>query len=134
MSPIELLKKQIEIIKRLIRLYQLLIAIEKNKPAPPLEEIKNCIKETAKKYGISEKLALAVAQAESNFDPFAINFNDTDSIDRGLYQWNDKWHPEVTDEMAFNYKISTELFCKAVREGNLYWWNSLRHIWSKLIS
>jgi len=129
-----MVQKSIDIIKFLIRVFQLAIAIKKNQPAPPVEEIKRYIVETARKYGVSEKLALAVAQAESGFNPFAININSLDSIDRGLYQWNDKYHPEVTDEMAFNYKIATELFCKAVKNGKLHWWNSSRHIWEKLLS
>jgi soluble lytic murein transglycosylase-like protein len=93
--------------------------------------IKNKIRLSAQIYGIDPDLALKVCQCESNFDPFAIRFNSNGSVDRGLYQINDYWHPEVSDEQAFNYEFSIDFFCQAVKAGNLYWWNSSKKCWSK---
>ena len=46
--------------------------------------------------------AVAVANAESNFDCSATYTNTGGSIDRGLWQINDYWHPEVSDSCAFD--------------------------------
>lgn len=48
--------------------------------------------------------AVAVALAESGGDTAAVNVNAdrTRSRDRGLWQINDRWHPEVSDAQAFN--------------------------------
>jgi len=131
MRVVDNIKIQIALLKKLIRYYQLLIAIRKNEPTPKKEEIINYIKKVAVIFKVDPEIALRVAQCESNFDPFAINFNQQGSCDRGLYQWNDKYHPHITDEMAFNYKIATELFCRAVVNGNLRWWNASKHCWKK---
>ena len=46
--------------------------------------------------------AVAVALAESGGDPAARNVNSDGSVDRGLWQINSHWHPEVTDGCAFD--------------------------------
>ena len=48
--------------------------------------------------------AVAVALAESGGDTQAVNVNSdaTRSRDRGLFQINSRWHPEVTDAAAFD--------------------------------
>ncbi|MEQ0565393.1 FG-GAP-like repeat-containing protein [Amycolatopsis sp. NEAU-NG30] len=45
--------------------------------------------------------AVAVAMAESRCDPLARGAN-PDSLDRGLWQINDKYHPEVSDACAYD--------------------------------
>lgn len=53
-----------------------------------------------------EKLVVAVAvgMAESRCDPSAryVNSDSHNSVDRGLWQINDYWHPEVSDSCAYN--------------------------------
>ncbi len=48
--------------------------------------------------------AVAVAMAESRCDPNATGYNDGPpaSTDRGLWQINDYWHPEVSDSCAYD--------------------------------
>ena len=46
--------------------------------------------------------AAAVALAESGGDPAAIGRNQDGSRDRGLWQINDRFHPDVTDACAFD--------------------------------
>ena len=75
------------------------------------------------------KLALAVAEAESSFNPKAEHKNADGSADRGLYQINSKWHPEVSEAQAYDPEFATEFFCKAVKDGNLSWWNSSKPRW-----
>ena len=45
--------------------------------------------------------AIAVAFAESSFNPNAVNTNTNGSVDRGLWQINDKAHPNVNATCAF---------------------------------
>lgn len=85
----------------------------------------------AKEEGVDQELALRVAKCESSLDPKAVNTNTDGNRDRGLYQINEKYHPEVTDELAFNVEYSTRFFCKAMKGGNLSWWNATRTCWEK---
>lgn len=47
-------------------------------------------------------IAVSVALAESNGRPAARHVNANGSTDRGLWQINDKAHPEVSDAAAFD--------------------------------
>lgn len=62
---------------------------------------------------------------ESRFDPFAYYANTNGAgVDRGLYQFSDYWHPEISSECAFDYKCATKHFIKIrVQDGNYHqWW------------
>lgn len=52
--------------------------------------------------------AVAVVLGESGGDTRAVNRNTDGSIDRGLWQINSRWHPDVTDEQAFDINASTQ--------------------------
>lgn len=93
--------------------------------------IKRMIRETARKYGVDQDLAVRVAQCESGLNPNAKRVNVGGSVDRGLYQWNDRYHPDITDAAAYDPKTATELFCQAVSKEHLSWWNASRHCWEK---
>lgn len=94
------------------------------------EHIKASIKKIALEYGVDGQLACNVAQCESGLDIRAVRTNTNKTKDRGLYQWNNYWHPEITDEIAFDPEQATRLFCKAVKAGNLSWWNSSKKCWN----
>jgi len=100
------------------------IAAETKKETP-----QETITRIAKKNKTDEKLALAVAEAESSFNATAIHTNADGSRDRGLFQINSKYHPQVTDEQAFNAEFSAQFFCDAVKAGNLSWWNASKPKW-----
>lgn len=100
-------------------------------PSPEQPAISDTITSIAREAGTDPSLALRVAKCESALNPQAINTNTDGSRDRGLFQWNDKYHPEVTDDMAFDPIMATKLFCKAERAGNLSWWNASRKCWNK---
>ena len=59
---------------------------------------------------------------ESRHNPYATNGNGGHSIDRGLFQWNDKYHPEISDECAFDIRCSTIETMNAINSGNQSWW------------
>jgi len=92
-------------------------------------DIPALIEKIAKKNKVDVKLALAVAEAESGFNPAAVNTNTDGTRDRGLYQINEKWHPEVSDAQAFDPSYAAQFFCDAVKAGNLSWWNSSKSKW-----
>lgn len=94
------------------------------------ETVEEIIKRVAKEKGINPDLALRVAKCESGLNPAAVNINTNKSKDRGLYQWNDKWHPEITDKVAFDAELSCCAFCDAVNAGNLSWWNASKKCWN----
>ena len=93
--------------------------------------IETLIRGIAKQEGVDPDLAVRVAQCESNLDPRAINVNTTGSKDRGIFQINDKWHPSVSDEAAFDPVRATQFFCKAFKDGHLEWWKATKTCWDK---
>lgn len=88
------------------------------------------IREIAKEELVDPDLATRVAKCESNFNPKAININTDGSKDRGIFQINDKYHPEISDQQAFDVCDSTRFFCKAFKAGNLSWWNASKKCWN----
>jgi len=99
-------------------------------PIPIYLDIETMIRAKAAAAGVKPDLAVAVAHCESGLNPSATNKNKDGSIDRGLYQWNNKYHPEITDEMAFNPETATDLFLKAIAAGHLSWWSASQKCWS----
>lgn len=93
------------------------------------EKIKKRIREIAKDEGINPELAVKVAECESSFKPLITGWNKNGTFDRGLYQWNNYWHPEISDKCAFDIDCSTRAFCKAVRGRHLNWWNASKKCW-----
>jgi len=91
--------------------------------------VESRVRKVAGSMGVDPDLAISVARCESGLDPQAVGVNKDGSKDRGLFQWNNKWHPEVTNEIAFNIEKATEEFCKAVKQGKLGWWDSSKKCW-----
>lgn len=98
---------------------------------PGPETIEELIRRIAKEKGVDPDLAVRVAKCESSLNPKARNINAPNSVDRGLFQINSYWHPHITDEMADDPELATLFFCKAVKDGNLSWWNASRKCWDK---
>lgn len=95
------------------------------------ETIEEKIRRIAKEQYIDPDLAFRVAKCESGLKPNATNINTDKSIDRGLYQINSRWHPEVTADQAFDAEFSILFFCTAFKAGNLSWWNASKTCWDK---
>jgi len=89
------------------------------------------IREVAKKECVDPDLAVRVAKCESSLNEKAVNKNSDGSLDRGLFQINNKYHPEVTDAEAFNPVLAAEFFCKAVNAGHSDWWKATESCWNK---
>lgn len=98
------------------------------------DSIKDIIKDTCLLEGIDPELGIAVASCEGGLVNAKITRKNTNgSIDRGIFQWNDREHPEISDEQAFDPKQATIAFCKAVLTGHLGWWYLSQPNWSKLV-
>jgi len=129
MEIFSILNKIRQTLIQLVKLYKILIAQKKAEKNPGRSKTISRIRKIANEYEVDPDLAVKVAKCESNLNPLAININVSGSVDRGLFQWNDFWHPEVSNDCAFNIECSTAFFCQAVKNGNLNWWNSSRHCW-----
>ena len=66
------------------------------------------ILEEAEKNDIPLSLAFALAYTESRYNVLAVNKNTNSSIDRGLFQLNDKSFPGLAEQDFFNPKISAK--------------------------
>ena len=104
---------------------------QKKLDAPPKKTIEQIIRMIAKEETVDPDLAVRVAKCESSLNPKAINTNRDGTRDRGLFQINERWHPQVTDEQAFDPIFATRFFCRAFKNGNLRWWNASKHCWDK---
>jgi hypothetical protein len=106
------------------------LLLKKEEVKVPEKSIEEIIKYVAKNEGIDPSLALRVAKCEnSRLDPKAVNVNSDGSKDRGIFQINEKWHPNVSKEEAFDPAFSTKYFCKRVKEGFLSDWDASRKCW-----
>ncbi|MDR3131165.1 MAG: transglycosylase SLT domain-containing protein [Treponema sp.] len=71
------------------------------------EEISAAILSSASAFDIPPSLAFALCWAESEFNPRAVNRSNRDgSIDRGLFQLNNRSFPNLKDAEFFNPSIS----------------------------
>lgn len=66
------------------------------------------ILEEAEKNDIPLSLAFALAYTESHYNINAVNKNKNSSIDRGLFQLNNKSFPQLSEEDFFNPAISAK--------------------------
>lgn len=103
--------------------------LKKKQEAIILGPIEETIRRIAKQEGVDPDLVVRVAHCESGLDPGAVHINKQGSKDRGLFQWNDNWHPEITDDIAFDIERSTLAFCEAFKTGHLAWWSSSKKCW-----
>lgn len=63
-----------------------------------------------------------LARCESRLDPHAINNNMEYGVDRGLFQINSRYHPEVSNECAFDVTCSTKWTMDMINEGHQDQW------------
>lgn len=60
---------------------------------------------------------IKLAKCESSLRPEMINDNGIYGLDRGLFQWNDKYHPEISNECAFSPECATKETIKLIKKG-----------------
>lgn len=99
-------------------------------PTAPAGDMETIIRAICLQQGVDADLAVRVAKCESSLNPTATNTNAPNSIDRGLFQINSRFHPEVSDLQAFDPIFSTKFFCDAVKNGNITWWSASKTCWN----
>lgn len=117
-------------LKILVQILKFLLK-DRSKPAAKKETNEEIIRRVALEYGVDVDKAVRVAMCESSLNEKARNECAPQSIDRGLYQINSYWHPEVTDAQAYDPEFSARFYCKAVKEGHLGWWAASQKCWDK---
>lgn len=83
------------------------------------------IRQIAKEQGFSdEDYLVALANCESTLNPKAKRLNNDarKTTDRGLYQINNFWHYEVSDECAYDLRCATEWTIKRIKAGYQHEW------------
>ena len=93
-------------------------------------KIEGMIRDIAALYGVDGDKAVLLAKRESSLNPLAVNVNKDKqrSRDRGLWQWNDFFHKNISDETAFDPELSTQLAMKAISEGKARMWVAAKGI------
>lgn len=62
---------------------------------------------------------------------YIININTGGTYDRGVLGWNNFYHPEVTDECAFDPACATKEALKLIKAGRGHEWVCWSKIWEK---
>ena len=90
---------------------------------PSAQQVKAYVRTEAVEHGVNPTLALWIVKHESQFNPRAKGDGEAS---RGLWQISKIYHPEVSDEMAFNVRSSTEWSLERIRAGKASEWSTYR--------
>ena len=66
--------------------------------------------------------AITVIDCESKWNLDAVSVNKNGSIDRGLWQINNKFHPEVSNLCSFSLECSTQAAIKIIKKSGWGQW------------
>jgi len=70
-------------------------------------EITKVIMEETRRHNLPISLTFSLAWGESRFNPFAVNWNES-SVDRGLFQLNNRSFPELQENQFFDPVLNTK--------------------------
>jgi hypothetical protein len=89
----------------------------------PTPSVEARIRAVAEAEGFKDvNLLLKLSFCESSNNVKAIHINKDGSKDRGAFQWNSKYQPQVSDECAYNLECSTKEVILKIRNGGLSAW------------
>lgn len=95
------------------------VRVEHNTYTSKKEQVKEILKEHSLPIGE----AFSIINCESRWKPHALNVNQDGSVDRGLWQINSKYHPDVSNREAFDVVSSTLAAVEIYKErGNWSAW------------
>ena len=60
---------------------------------------------------------IRLADCESKLNQFALNNNGIHGIDRGIFQINDRYQPQISNECAFDIRCATEFTMEKINQG-----------------
>ena len=84
------------------------------------DEVKSILRD----YGIDVEYASKLIQCESSWNPKAIHYN-KDSVDRGLWQINSAFHPEVSKECSLDSTCSTIEAVRIIKSKGFKEWTCI---------
>lgn len=92
------------------------------RPEPSATQIA-LINEKADQYKVSAETMTKVIACESGFNERALGDG---GYSRGLVQIHSKYHPTVTDEMAYNPEFAIDFLAKSLADGKGSMWTCWR--------
>jgi hypothetical protein len=98
-----------------------------NIPASPTVSVEQQIRNIAKEHNFKwTDYLIRLAKCENRtLNPKVINDKGNTpagSIDRGIFQINDYWHSEISDECAYSVRCSTEFAIRMINDGRQHEW------------
>ena len=73
-------------------------------------------------HGLNKYKVWSLINCESKWSVEAKHNNNKLGIDRGLFQINDRFHREVSNSCAYNYKCATKEAIRIIKERGLAEW------------
>ena len=104
-------------------------ANESDKKASQTQNVEQIIRVVAEQEGIDPDLMVRIAWAESGLNPKARGKITPE--DRGIFQINSYFNPDVSDECSFDPWCASRWTAKEINEGRLWKWSASKHKWSK---
>jgi len=91
---------------------------------PSQKEVEIEIRKIAKEKEFSNSDYLVkLAHCESSLNPQAVHLNNSGgSVDRGLFQWNNHYQKQISDQCAFDIRCSTERAIEKINAGGQGIW------------
>lgn len=89
----------------------------------PVESVEDTIRRLAQETGFKwPDYLVRLAYCESRFDAKATNDNGRYGMDRGVFQINNHYHAEVTDDQAFDVEWATRWTMDRINKGYQHEW------------
>ena len=85
------------------------------------------VKDLIRKAGLDADLASRIIQHESWWQPDNSHRNKDGTLDRGLWMISDYWHPEVSDDCAYDYYCSTTQAIRIIKQRGWNEWIAYKH-------
>ena len=102
-------------------------------PVRPPQSLESLISTYSRQYGVSEHLMTYIVQAESTGSTTIIGdmnikcpYTGKPVRSKGLVQISDCYHPEVTDEQAFDAEFSIAFLARNLHLGNCHEWTTCK--------
>jgi hypothetical protein len=94
------------------------------KDLPPATKLKSYIEADARKSGVPPRLATWIVEHESQWNPHKIG---DDGKSQGLWQFNRRWHPEISKRCAFSVSCSTHFAMRLLAAGKQEMWTTWKY-------
>lgn len=85
------------------------------------------VKAMIRNAGLDVELASRIIQHESWWQPNNSHLNKDGTLDRGLWMISNYWHPEVSDECAYDYYCSTIQAIRIFKQRGWDEWIAYKH-------